>query len=106
MKEHVEISHCPAPAAYMLRALSELTGIVRGLAKDILQIRAESIIINKDMMKAIKGDIIEEISENIKKKFDIMNRHVDHLFQQLGNEKNLSIKSKDTVPTKSILIEK
>ena len=85
MKEHVEISHCPAPAAYMLRDLSELTGVVRSLAKDILQIRADSIIINKDMMTAIKGDIIEEISENVNKKFDIVDRHVDHLFQQLGN---------------------
>ena len=84
----------------MLRALSELTGVVRSLAKDILQIRADSIIINKDMMTAIKGDIIEEISENVNKKFDIVDRHVDHLFQQLGNE------SKDTVPTNSILIEK
>ena len=84
MKEHVELFHIASNTVYMLRALTELTTVVRTLAKDIVQIKADSIIINRDVMSLLKEEIIEEINENVNSKFDIVNKRVDKLFQQLG----------------------
>ena len=72
MKEHVELSHCPKNSVLMLKTLTELTSVVRTLAQDIHQIKADSIIINNDMMSAIKGNIIEDIKDNVNIKFDIV----------------------------------
>ena len=106
MKEHIETTHCPAPAGYILRALSELTGVVRNLAKDILQIRADSILINRDIMEVVKGDITEEINENVNSKFEIVDKRVDHLFQQLVKQDYSSNKSDVTATMKSMQDEK
>ena len=84
MQEHVELSHCPKNSVIMLKTLTELTSVVRTPANEIHQIKADSIIINNDMMSAIKGDIIEDNNDNVNGKFGIVEERVDHLFQRLG----------------------
>ena len=71
MKEHVELSHCTVNAVFILKTLTELTTVVRTLSNDILQLKADSIIINKDMMSVIKGETIEEINENVNSKLSL-----------------------------------
>ena len=74
MKEHIETSHCSSLTLYMLTTLKELTTVVSKLSEDILQIKSDSIIIYNDMMSVIRGDIVEEVTDHVTSKFDILDR--------------------------------
>ena len=95
MKKHVEISYCQGSTVYMLRALSELTSVVRDLAKDILQVKADTIIVNEDVMYNIKGYMIEHINENVNSKFNIVDKRIDCLFHYLLSQENPRNKTDD-----------
>ena len=84
----METVHSPNIKLYVLRSLKELTTVVKDLSADIIQIKSDSIIINNDMMSFIKGDIVQEINENVSNKFDILDKRVDHIHQRLGELKN------------------
>ena len=101
MKEHIETSHCSSLTLYMLTTLKELTTVVSKLSEDILQLKSDSIIINNDMMSVIRGDIVEEVTDHVTSKFDILDRRVDRIHERLGeiNLKETNIKE-PTKPTK------
>ena len=61
MKEHLEKYHAQNNSVYVLKALTEQTTVVRILAKDIFQIKADSIIINNDVMSNIKGTSLRKL---------------------------------------------
>ena len=84
--EHVELSHCSKTPFYVLRALRELTTAVKTLSEDIHQVKCDSIIINNDMMSLVRGTIVEEITEHISNKFEIIDRRVDKIHQRIGEK--------------------
>ena len=53
----------------VLRALKELAENVRTLSNDLLDLKSNSIIIEKDIFTFVKSDIIEEINKNTNEKF-------------------------------------
>ena len=53
----------------VLRALKELSENVRTLSNDLLDLKSNSIIIEKDIFTFVKSDIIEEINKNTNEKF-------------------------------------
>ena len=61
----------------MLRALRELTTVVKNLSEHIHQVKSDLIIINNDMMSLVRGSKVEEITEDIYNKFEIIDRRVD-----------------------------
>ena len=58
------------------------------------------------MMSLIKGDVIEEINENVNNKFHILDRRVDHLYQQLGKLESTESKNTETTAQNVNLNEK
>ena len=82
MLKHIENQHCSNQTYSILRTLRELVTVVGTLSNDILQIRSDSIIINDDVMKMIKSSIVDEINENVKNKFTIVEAKIDTLTQQ------------------------
>ena len=101
MKKHVEISHCQGSTVYMLKALSDLAAVVRVLANDILQVKADSIIVNEDVMSNIRGDMIENINENVNSKFNTVDKRIDRLFQHLLSQESTGNKDVDVNSKKS-----
>ena len=85
LKKHEETHIVETNPLLVLRALTELTTVVRGLANDIVAIKSDSIIINTDVYSNIKEEVIQEINENVNNKCGIIDKRVDHLHQKLGN---------------------
>ena len=85
----------------MLKALSDLAAVVRVLANDILQVKADSIIVNEDVMSNIRGDMIENINENVNSKFNTVDKRIDRLFQHLLSQESTGNKDVDVNSKKS-----
>ena len=56
--------------AFVLKVLQDFAVTIRALSTDILSIKANSIIIEKDVFQNIKGDIVDEINQNVAQKFE------------------------------------
>ena len=102
LNEHMETHNNQHNPVLMLRALTEITTVVSKLANDIVAIKSDSIIVNTDVYSTIKDEVIEQICEKVDNKFEIVDKRVDHIFQQLGNLEKCDeeVKEKKEAPKK------
>ena len=82
--------------ALVLRALQELTSTVRTLTTDVFYLKTNSIMIEKDMLELIQGNIVSEVNKNVTDKFKKIEPKLTNVKDDLNGIQNAINGKKDS----------